>query len=438
MLIFICLIFIIINLYGGDFMNTQLISIIIFSLVILSIITEKIDRTVAAISGAVLMIIANVLTLDKSISYIDFNTIGVLLGMMIVVSIVKNSGLFEYIAIYTAKKSKGNPWRIMVYFILITAILSALLDNVTTVLLVGPMTIVICQILKVNPVPFLMTEIIASNVGGTSTLIGDPPNIMIGSAANLSFSDFITNLGFVVIVILISLIICFKLIYGKEINNGTNEVAITSLDENKAIQDKPLLYKSIIVLFLILLGFIFHSKLNIESSIIALSGACIMLIIGKQDAVEIINSVEWSTIIFFIGLFIVVGGISESGVIKSLASYLIKLTNGNTTYAMCIILWVSAIISSFLDNIPFVATLIPLILTMQTQGMNVMPLWWATSLGACLGGNGTLIGASANVVLANIGEKHGYDISFKRYFRLGFPVMLLTIFISTIYLLLRY
>lgn len=419
-------------------MNTQFISIIIFSAVILSIITEKIDRTVAAISGAVLMIITNVLTLDKSISYIDFNTIGVLLGMMIVVSIVKNSGLFEYIAIYTAKKSKGNPWRIMVYFILITAILSALLDNVTTVLLVGPMTIVICQILKVNPVPFLMTEIIASNVGGTSTLIGDPPNIMIGSAANLSFSDFIINLGFVVIVILISLIICFKLIYKKEINNGTNEVAITSLDENKAIQDKPLLYKSIVVLFLILLGFIFHSKLNIESSIIALSGACIMLVIGKQDAGEIINSVEWSTIIFFIGLFIVVGGISESGVIKNLASYLIELTNGNTTYTMCIILWVSAIISSFLDNIPFVATLIPLILTMQAQGMNVMPLWWATSLGACLGGNGTLIGASANVVLANIGEKHGYDISFKKYFRLGFPVMLLTIFISTIYLLLRY
>lgn len=419
-------------------MNTQFISIIIFLLVILSIITEKIDRTVAAISGAVLMIITNVLTLDKSISYIDFNTIGVLLGMMIVVSIVKNSGLFEYIAIYTAKKSNGNPWRIMVYFILITAILSALLDNVTTVLLVGPMTIVICQILKVNPVPFLMTEIIASNVGGTSTLIGDPPNIMIGSAANLSFSDFIINLGFVVIVILISLIICFKLIYKKEINNVTNEVAITSLDENKAIQDKPLLYKSIVVLFLILLGFIFHSRLNIESSIVALSGACIMLVIGKQDAGEIINSVEWSTIIFFIGLFIVVGGISESGVIKNLASYLIELTNGNTTYTMCIILWVSAIISSFLDNIPFVATLIPLILTMQAQGMNVMPLWWATSLGACLGGNGTLIGASANVVLANIGEKHGYDISFKKYFRLGFPVMLLTIFISTIYLLLRY
>mgnify|MGYP004686111981 FL=1 len=237
-------------------MNTQIISIIIFSAVILSIITEKIDRTVAAISGAVLMILTHVLTLDKGISYIDFNTIGVLIGMMIVVSVVKNSGLFEYIAIYTAKKSKGNPWKIMICFILITALLSALLDNVTTVLLVGPMTIVICQILKINPVPFLMTEIIASNVGGTSTLIGDPPNIMIGSAANLNFNDFIVNIGPVVIFIIISLLVCFKIIYRKEINNVSNEVAISSLDENKAIKDKSLLYKSICVLFLILLDFL--------------------------------------------------------------------------------------------------------------------------------------------------------------------------------------
>lgn len=419
-------------------MNAQIISIIIFLGVIISIVSEKINRTVAAITGAVLMIVTHVLTLDQAISHIDFNTIGVLIGMMIVVAVVKNSGLFEYIAIYTAKKSKGNPWKIMVYFIFITAILSALLDNVTTVLLVGPMTIVICQILKVNPVPFLMTEIIASNVGGTSTLIGDPPNIMIGSAANLNFTDFIVNVGPVIIFIIISLIICFKIIYRKEVNNAANETAITSLDEEKAIQDKSLLYKSIFVLLLILLGFIFHNKLNMESSIVALSGACIMLLIGKQDTNEIINDVEWSTIIFFMGLFVVVGGISESGVIKDLATLILDFTKGNTTFTMCIILWVSAIISSFLDNIPFVATLIPLILTMESQGMNVMPLWWATSLGACLGGNGTLIGASANVVLANIGEKHGYDISFKKYLRLGFPVMLLTISISTIYLLLKY
>ena len=419
-------------------MNAQIISIIIFLGVIISIVSEKINRTVAAITGAVLMIVTHVLTLDQAISHIDFNTIGVLIGMMIVVAVVKNSGLFEYIAIYTAKKSKGNPWKIMVYFIFITAILSALLDNVTTVLLVGPMTIVICQIIKVNPVPFLMTEIIASNVGGTSTLIGDPPNIMIGSAANLNFTDFIVNVGPVIIFIIISLIICFKIIYRKEVNNAANETAITSLDEEKAIQDKSLLYKSIFVLLLILLGFIFHNKLNMESSIVSLSGACIMLLIGKQDTNEIINDVEWSTIIFFMGLFVVVGGISESGVIKDLATLILDFTKGNTTFTMCIILWVSAIISSFLDNIPFVATLIPLILTMESQGMNVMPLWWATSLGACLGGNGTLIGASANVVLANIGEKHGYDISFKKYLRLGFPVMLLTISISTIYLLLKY
>ncbi|WP_434799622.1 SLC13 family permease [Terrisporobacter vanillatitrophus] len=419
-------------------MSIQIISILIFAAVILFIVTEKIDRTVAAISGAVLMIITNVLTLEKAISHIDFNTIGVLMGMMIVVSIVKNSGLFEYIAIYAAKKSKGNPWKIMVYFIIITAVLSALLDNVTTVLLIGPMTIVICQILNVNPIPFLMTEIIASNVGGTSTLIGDPPNIMIGSAANLSFSDFIINVGPAVVVILVAIIICFKVIYKKDISNMANEACVTSLDEEKAIQDRPLLYKSICVLFLILLGFIFHSSLNIESSMIALSGACIMLIIGKQDTNEILSSVEWSTILFFIGLFIVVGGLSESGIIDNLAKFLINLTKGNTTYTMCLILWISAIISSFLDNIPFVATLIPLILTMESQGMNVMPLWWATSLGACLGGNGTLIGASANVVLANIGEKHGYDISFNKYFKLGFPVMLLTVFISTIYLLLKY
>lgn len=419
-------------------MTTQVISVIIFLSVILSIITDKVDRVVAAISGAVLMILTNVLTLENAISHIDFNTIGVLLGMMIVVSIVKNSGLFEYIAIWSAKKSKGNTWKIMVYFILITAILSALLDNVTTVLLVGPMTIVICQILAINPVPFLMTEIIASNVGGTSTLIGDPPNIMIGSAANLSFTDFVVNLGPIIIIIIFVLSIFFKIIYKKDIRNSPNEACITALDEEKAIKNKPLLFKSIIVLFLILLGFIFHSKLNIESSIVALSGACMMLIIGKQDTEEIINGVEWSTIVFFIGLFVVVGGISESGVIENLANYLINITKGNTTYTMCIILWISAIISSVLDNIPFVATLIPLILTMESQGINVAPLWWATSLGACLGGNGTLIGASANIVLANIGQKHGYDISFKKYFQLGFPVMILTILISTVYLLLKY
>lgn len=419
-------------------MNTQIISIIIFTAVIVCIVSEKINRTVAAFCGAILMLLTRVLTLEEGISHIDFNTLGVLIGMMIVVSIVKNSGLFEYIAIYTAKKTKGNPWKVMVCFILITAFLSAVLDNVTTVLLIGPMTIVICNLLETNPVPFLMTEIIASNIGGTATLIGDPPNIMIGSAAGLNFTDFIFNLGPIVLIILFTIILCFRALYKKKFIFNTGGSKLDNLDENKAIKDKTLLIKSVIVLVLILLGFIFHSNLYLESCEVALCGAALMLLIGKQDTEEIISSIEWSTIVFFAGLFVVVGGLSESGVIHTLAKVLINITQNNMTLTIILVLWISALISSFLDNIPFVATLIPLILTMQAEGVDVTALWWATSLGACLGGNGTLIGASANVVLASVGDKHGYPISFKDYFKIGFPIMILTVIISTVYLLIRF
>lgn len=417
----------------------QIIAISIFLLVMLAIITEKVNRSVAAMGGALLMIILNVLTLESGLAHIDFNTIGVLIGMMLVVAVVKNSGLFEYIAIWTAKKSKGDPWRIMVCFIIITAVLSAVLDNVTTVLLIGPMTIVITQILGLNPVPFLITQIIASNIGGTSTLIGDPPNIMIGSAANLSFTDFLFNLGPVVVILLIVLIICFKFIYGNKLHVDEDAKSkILNLDENKSILDKTLLIKSVIVIFLILIGFMFHNVIKIDSCIVALTGATVMLLIGKQDVDEILAGIEWSTISFFIGLFVIVGGLQEVGVINQLATFLIDATNGHMMLTMLIILWLSAIISSFLDNIPFVATLIPLILTMQAEGIDVTPLWWATSLGACLGGNGTLIGASANLVLASVGQKHGYPITFKEYFKIGFPLMILSIIISTFYLLIQF
>ncbi|MGM9533940.1 MAG: ArsB/NhaD family transporter [Intestinibacter sp.] len=421
-------------------MNTQqIIAIAIFAIVMLLIISEKIDRTVVALSGAALMFVFKILTFEEGISHIDFNTLFVLIGMMIVVAIVKKSGLFEYVAILTAKISKGDPSKIMVYFMIITAFLSAVLDNVTTVLLIGPMTLVISDILSINPIPFLITQILASNIGGTSTLIGDPPNIMIGSAAGLSFGDFIVNLGPIIVVILAIVIIIFKIFYRKElVKNEASEKLIANLDEKKAIQDKSLLIKSIIVLILILIGFMSHSKLGIESSVIALSGACILLLIGRQDPHEIIYSVEWPTIAFFAGLFIIVGGLSNTGVISMLANLLITKTHGNVVLTMFLILWISAVVSSFLDNIPFVATLIPLILTMQTQGMDVMPLWWATSLGACLGGNGTLIGASANVVLASVGQKHGYPISFIDYLKIGFPVMILTIIIASGYLMIKF
>lgn len=421
-------------------MNTQqIIAIAIFAIVMALIISEKIDRTVVALSGAALMFVFKILTFEEGISHVDFNTLFVLIGMMIVVSVVKKSGLFEYVAILTAKISKGDPSKIMIYFMIITAFLSAVLDNVTTVLLIGPMTLVVSDMLSINPIPFLITQIIASNVGGTSTLIGDPPNIMIGSAAGLSFGDFVVNLGPVIIVILAVVIIIFKFIYRNDLVKSENSAElIANLDEKKAIQDKPLLIKSLVVLALILIGFMTHSKLGIESSVIALSGACIMLLIGKQDPHEIIYSVEWPTIAFFAGLFIVVGGLSSSGVITMLANLLVTKTGGNVVLTMFLILWISAIVSSFLDNIPFVATLIPLILTMQTQGMDVMPLWWATSLGACLGGNGTLIGASANVVLAGVGQKHGYPITFINYLKIGFPIMILTIIISSAYLFIKF
>lgn len=418
----------------------QIIAVIIFLVTMAAIMTEKVHRAVAAITGAVLLVLFHLLTIDQCISYVDMNTVGVLVGMMLFVAVIKNSGIFEYIAIKSAKLAKGRPWAIMVAFILITAVLSAFLDNVTTVLLVGPMTLAITNILKVNPIPYLMTQILASNIGGTATLIGDPPNIMIGSAANLSFVDFATNTGLAVIFILVITIICFRFIYGKQLHVDEQEIlAVMQLDEHKAIKDHTLMLKSVVMILLVALAFILHGQLGIESCTIALTAAVIMLLFGKQDAEEIILSVEWSTILFFIGLFIVVGGLQQVGVINTLATLLMDATKGNMVLTMIIILWVSAIVSSFLDNIPFVATLIPLILTMKASGnIDVAPLWWALSLGACLGGNGTLVGASANVVLSGIGSKHGHPITFAQYFKVGFPLMLLSVAISTVFLLLKF
>lgn len=418
----------------------QWIAVIIFLATMAVIMTERIHRAVAAIAGAILLILCHILTVEQSIAYVDINTIGVLVGMMLFVAVVKNSGVFEYIAIKAAKMAKGSPWPIMVAFMLITAVLSAFLDNVTTVLLIGPMTLAITNILGVNPVPYLMTQILASNIGGTATLIGDPPNIMIGSAAGLSFADFIVNTGAAVIVVLIVTIICFRFIYGRHL--GVEKEAITKvmlLDEQKAIKDRPLMIKSVIMIIIVALAFIFHGQLGVESCTIALTAAIIMLLIGKQDAEDIILSVEWSTILFFVGLFITVGGLQEVGIIDKLANALMNATDGNMTVTMIVVLWVSAIVSSFLDNIPFVATLIPMILTMQaTGGIDVAPLWWALSLGACLGGNGTLIGASANVVLSGISNKNGYPITFKSYTKVGFPLMIISIAISTVFLLIKF
>lgn len=421
-------------------MNTEaVISVIVFLLVMAAIISEKMHRAVAAMAGAVILLLFHVLSVDEATTYVDINTIGVLVGMMLFVAVVKNSGLFEYVAIKAAKLTKGRPMAILVVFAIITAVLSAFLDNVTTVLLIGPMTIAITQMLEVNPIPYLLSQIMASNIGGTATLIGDPPNIMIGSAAGLSFMDFVVNTGSVIVIILAVTVLIYYFMYRGQISViEENMHKVMELDENRSIKDRPLLIKSVIMTVVVVIGFVFHSQLQVESATVALFAAGFMLVFGKQDAEEIILGVEWSTILFFIGLFVVVGGMQKSGVITSLAELMMKFIGNNEALGIVIILWVSAIISSFLDNIPFVATLIPLILTMESGGVDVTPLWWALSLGACLGGNGTLVGASANVVLAGVSAKNGYPITFMQYTKTGFPLMLISILISTVYLLLRF
>lgn len=417
----------------------QTIAVGVFLLVMAAIISEKVHRSVAALAGAVVLLLTHVLTVDTAAEYVDLNTIGVLVGMMLFVAVVKSSGLFEYIAIRSAKLTRGQPMAILAVFTVITAGLSAFLDNVTTVLLIGPMTIAITQILEVNPVPFLFSQILASNVGGTATLIGDPPNIMIGSAAGLSFADFIVNTGPVVLVILAVFVGIFALMYRGGLHvESENMEKVMSLDEKLAIKNVSLLRKSVIMILLVVVGFVFHAQLGIESATVALTAAGVMLLIGGQDAEDVILGVEWSTILFFIGLFVVVGGLNSTGVISMLANAMLGLVGDNQVLAIVLLLWASALISAFLDNIPFVATLIPMIQTMQQGGMDVQPLWWALSLGACLGGNGSLIGASANVVLAGVSAKNGYPITFMGYLKKGFPMMLLSVAICTVYLLIRF
>ncbi len=418
---------------------SQIISIVVFVVAMVAIMTEKVHRALIAIIGATILNVVQILPFDKAVEHIDFNTLGVLMGMMMFVAVVKQSGAFEFLAIKCARLAKGDPWRIMVLFVLLTAVLSAFLDNVTTVLLIGPMTITICRLLEINPVPFFFTQIMASNIGGTATLIGDPPNIMIGSAAGYNFADFIAVDGPVVLIIIAAIIPVFYLMYGKNIKaNEQHKAAIMELDEHDYIKNPRLLRISGIMIIFVVLGFMLHGQLNVESSVIALAAAGIIMLVSGESIEEALKGVEWTTLCFFGGLFVIVGAMSETGVIAMLAQALIDATGGNVFVTMLAILIGSAIISSFLDNIPFVATMIPIILALQADGIDPAPLWWALSLGACLGGNGTLIGASANVVLADISKKFGHEITFIGFLKHGFPVMLLTIAISAVYLILRF
>lgn len=413
----------------------------IFLITYTIIVSERIHRTVAALTGAVLVVLLGIINLEISIEAIDFNTIGLLVGMMIIVGITRHTGVFEFLAIKAAKNAKGEPLKIIAALSLVTAVLSALLDNVTTVLLIVPVTFAIARQLRISPLPFLIAEIIASNIGGTATLIGDPPNIMIGSATGLGFMDFVFNLTPVVVVIYVLTIPLLQLIYRKQLSAREDlQENIMRLNEREELKDPVLLRKSLLVLALTVLGFVLHQYVHLESSVIALSGATLLLLITKEDPERALQIVEWPVIFFFIGLFVLVGALEEVGVIETVARWSLEVTGGNVLPAGILILWLSAVASSFVDNIPFVATMIPLIQDLGRIGgiADLNFLWWALSLGACLGGNGTIIGASANVVVIGMAEKRGLHIGFVDYFKIAFPLMLLSIVISTGYLLFWY
>ena len=397
------------------------------------------------------MIVLGILNQEAAIRGIDFNTIGLLIGMMVIVAITRQSGVFQFMAIWAAKKVQARPWGILVMIALVTAVTSALLDNVTTVLLVAPITLLITEELKVSPYPYLFAMIFSSNIGGTATLIGDPPNIMIGSATGLAFNDFAYNLTPVAIVIMAVTLIPIYFIWGRQLKAAPEDrQRVMQFNEREAITDPRLLKQCLSVIGLVIAGFIFAKSLHLEAATVAMTGAALLLLLANlgRDAehqskhvLEAFNEVEWITIFFFVGLFIVVHGVDSTGLLKLLADKMLALTGGNLTATSMIILWSSAILSAIIDNIPFVATMIPLIKAMApTFGgpEGLMPLWWALSLGACLGGNGTLIGASANLVVAGFAERAGQPIRFMQYTLMAFPIMLLSIAISMVYLYWRY
>jgi Na+/H+ antiporter NhaD/arsenite permease-like protein len=413
---------------------------------------EFLHRSSIALIGAIAIIAAasafQSIPSDESFQFIigaiDFNTIGLLLGMMILVAILAESGIFQYIAIKASKISRGNLWQLMLILCTFTGVVSMFIDNVTTVLLMVPVTVAVFRIFKVSPIPFILAQALASNIGGTATLIGDPPNIMIGSAANIDFNTFVVHMGPTVAVSFVASLFLLKFFFKKDLKAYVQNLEqLMKEDENMYLKDRGLLKKSLVVLFGVMALFVAHGALHIEVSVIALGGAAVLLVVTRASPEKVFHVVDWPTLIFFTGLFIIVGVAEHSGMIDILSSAAINATGGNPWLTFVVIIWLSAIASAFVDNIPFTATMIPLVETLNANpnisalfgSFQVSPLWWALALGADFGGNGTLIGSSAGVVAAGLSEKNGHLISFNRWFRVGFPFMIITVAIGTVILI---
>ncbi|MCK5833895.1 ArsB/NhaD family transporter [bacterium] len=426
------------------------IALFVFVTVYVFLSTERIHRTKATLAGASIFIIAGIVSQQKAFASVDFNTIFLLLGMMVLVNVTKETGIFEFVAIKGLKIAKGDPWKILIIFYFLTAIISAFLDNVTTVILFAPIVLFVSDVLRIPSFPYLVSLILAANIGGTATLIGAPPNIMIASASGYDFLDFFFHVFPIAILILLVNLVLLWLFFRKSFQKHDGAEAV-KLDANKALKDKKLLIKAIIVLILTIVGFTLHGLLNIEPATVAMSGAALMLLLIKGDPARFFEKVEWNTLFFFGGLFVLVGGLEQVGVIEEIFKYLTHLTDNVAVLSM-IFLFGGALCCSFIDNIPFTAMMIPLVSRIvehifpstlgaaetNAAAVGSMALWWSLSLGANLGGNGTIIAASPNVVLSGIAEQSGNKIKFSKYFKYGITSVLISTVVAAVYVWLRY
>jgi Na+/H+ antiporter NhaD/arsenite permease-like protein len=432
-------------------LNPMWVSTCILAITYATIMSEKVNRAIVALVGAGLMILIGVLDQEEAIHGIDFNTIGLLTGMMILVSISRRSGMFQYLAVWSAKAAKAHPAGILFILQITTAVLSAFLDNVTTVLLIVPVTLAICGTLKVPAYPYLFAEILASNIGGTATLIGDPPNILIGSQVGLAFNDFVYHLTPVILIVMAVQAAIIHVLWGRDLKASHDaEARVMAMNPADSIEDWRLLKQALAILTLVMVTFVLARPLHLEPATIALLGAAILMLLDNwahhaekaaHNIHQTFGDVEWITIFFFIGLFIVVHGVDVGGLLALLAKELVAATGGSLSHAGFAILWASAVLSAIVDNIPFVATMIPLIKNMAPAfggADHIQPLWWCLSLGACLGGNGTLIGASANLTVAGIGERNKVPFRFITYTLYAFPMMVVSVAICNVYVWWRY
>ncbi|MFC0522484.1 ArsB/NhaD family transporter [Pontibacillus salicampi] len=424
-------------------METTL-AIAVFLVSYIFIMTEKINRALVALAGGFLMLLSGIYKWEDAYTdFIDWGTITLLFSMMVLISITKKTGLFEYIAILMAQKVQGFPVPLLVVTAVLTALGSALLDNVTTVLLFVPILLTLTNLLQLPVFPYMLTVILSANIGGTATLIGDPPNIMIGQAVeHLTFLSFVVHLGPVVLVIFVTTVCCLALMFRRKLHTKEEyRMKLMDMNAESYLIRTPMLYQSIVVLSLTVSGFSLHAFVHVELTTVAVCGALLLLLLTQKEAEaeEIFKQVEWITLFFFIGLFMLVGGLEQVGVIDELARGIMWITEGDLPSTALLLLWISGIFSGIVDNIPFVAAMIPVIQEFQSYGItNLDPLWWSLALGACLGGNGTLIGASANVVVAGLASSAKHPIGFVKFLLYGFPVVIFSLLVSTIYVYIRY